>query len=92
MVSGNFTFEAISQLTTSEIIQAPTILTLNNTQAQIKIGTVTSFAETTVSVENGQRVTTLAEAQSSPVEDGIDIQVTPSITGDGFVAIDLSSG
>ena len=39
--------------------------------------------------ESGVTVRTLQEAESSPVTDGIIIQVTPHITSDGFVSIEL---
>ena len=41
--------------------------------------------------ESGVTVRTLKEAASSPITDGITIEVTPHITNDGFVSIDLSA-
>lgn len=88
-VSAQATFEAIATLTSTEIIQTPKLLTLDNSRAQIQIGREIRFAEETVTQESGVTVRTLQEAESSPVTDGIIIQVTPHITSDGFVSIEL---
>jgi len=90
-ISAQATFEAIATLTSTEIIQTPKILTLDNTEALIQIGREIRFAEETVTQESGVTVRTLQEAESSPVEDGILIKVTPAITSDGFVSIKLSA-
>jgi type IV pilus assembly protein PilQ len=90
-ISAQATFEAIATLGSTEIIQTPKILTLDNTQASIQIGREIRFAEETVTQESGVTVRTLQEAESSPVEDGILIQVTPHITSDGYVAIELTA-
>jgi type IV pilus assembly protein PilQ len=88
-VSGAVTFEAIATLLSTEIIQTPQILTLDNTKASIFIGHELHYAEETVTVESGISKTTLKEAQSSPVKDGITIEVTPHITSDGYVSLEL---
>jgi len=90
-VGGNVTFEAITSLNSTEILQEPQLLTLDNTEAKIFIGRKVSFAEETVSNENGVLIRTLQEAKSSPIEDGITITVTPSITTDGFVSLKLDA-
>jgi type IV pilus assembly protein PilQ len=88
-LSGQATFEAIATLGSTEIIQTPQLLTLDNTKASIKIGREIRFAEQTVTQESGVTVVTLKEAASSPVTDGITIDVTPHITNDGYVSIEL---
>jgi len=90
--SADFTFEALSQLESTEILQAPQILTLDNQPAKILIGTEIHYAQTTITQNpNGSgSLITLQEASTSPVHDGITINVTPHITSDGFVSIDLS--
>jgi type IV pilus assembly protein PilQ len=91
--SADFAFEAISTLSSAELLQAPQLLTLDNTPATIKIGREIRYAESTISESGGvgtQQVT-LKEAQGSPVKDGIDITVTPHITSDGFVSIILKA-
>jgi len=90
-ISGQATFEAIATLGSTEIIQTPQLLTLDNSKATIKIGREIRFAEQTVTQESGVTVVTLKEAASSPVSDGITIEVTPHITNDGFVSIELSA-
>jgi type IV pilus assembly protein PilQ len=88
-VSAQASFEAIASLSSTEIIQTPKLLTLDNSAATITIGKERHFAEETVTQESGVTKTTLAEASSSPVKDGITIAVTPHITSDGYVSIEL---
>jgi len=90
-ISGQATFEAIATLGSTEIIQTPQLLTLDNSKASIKIGREIRFAEQTVTQESGVTVVTLKEAASSPVSDGITIDVTPHITNDGYVSIELAA-
>ena len=89
--SGGVTFEAINTLTSTEILQEPTLLTLDNTPAVIYIGREIRFAEETVTQENNSVVRSLKEASTSPVKDGVTITVTPQITADGFVTITLDA-
>jgi len=95
--SGNFTaafaFEAITTLSSAEVLQAPQVLTLDNTMAKIRIGKEIHYAETTVTQNpNGSgSLITLKEATSSPVKDGITIELTPHITTDGFVSVELKA-
>jgi type IV pilus assembly protein PilQ len=90
--SADFTFEALSQLESTEILQAPQILTLDNQPAKIMIGSEIHYAQTTITQNPGGvgSLVTLTEATTSPVHDGITINITPHITSDGFVSIDLS--
>ncbi|MBA3937526.1 MAG: hypothetical protein H0X38_08690 [Planctomycetes bacterium] len=91
-LTADFAFEAISTLGSTEILQAPQVLTLDNTAAKIRIGQEIHYAETTVTQDtNGNPIITLKEASSSPVKDGITITVTPHITTDGFISIELAA-
>lgn len=87
----SLTFEALQTLTSTEVLQAPTILTLNNSEARIKVGNIIRFAAQETTAVDGVTTTTLSEASTSPVEDGIEIVVTPHITTDGFVSIELTA-
>jgi type II secretory pathway component GspD/PulD (secretin) len=95
--SGNFSaqlaFEALTTLSSSEILQAPQILTLDNRPATIRIGREIHYAETTITQNpNGSgSLITLKEASASPVKDGVEIKVTPHITSDGFVSIEMEA-
>lgn len=91
--SATFAFEALTTLSSSEVLQAPQVLTLDNTKALIRIGREIHYAETTITQNpNGSgSLITLKEASSSPVKDGITIELTPHITSDGFVSIELSA-
>ncbi len=90
-VSAALSFEAIATFASTEIIQTPHLLTLDNRPAEIRIGREIRFAESTVTSTQNTSTITLAEARSSPVTDGILIQVTPHITSDGFVSMELVS-
>ncbi len=89
--SVNAVFEAISTLSSTKVLQSPQVLTLDNTLAFIDIGRKLHFAEETVTTENGIATRTLKESSASPVNDGIKISVTPTITNDGFVRIALDA-
>jgi type IV pilus assembly protein PilQ len=91
--SATFAFEALTTLSSSEVLQAPQVLTLDNTKAVIRIGREIHYAETTITQNpNGSgSLVTLKEASSSPVKDGITIELTPHITSDGFVSIELKA-
>ena len=91
--SATFAFEALTTLSSAEVLQAPQVLTLDNTKATIRIGREIHYAETTITQNpNGSgSLITLKEASSSPVKDGITIDLTPHITSDGFVSIELSA-
>ena len=89
LLSAGAVFEAIATLGSTDIVQSPQILTLDNTEAEIVIGREIRFAEQSITQENGTTVRTLKEAQTSPVKDGIQIKVRPHISADGFVQISL---
>lgn len=91
LTSANMTFEAIASLTSTDVIQSPQVLTLDNTEAEIVIGRELRFAEETVTTDNGVTTRTLKEASTSPVKDGIRIKLKPHITADGFVQIGLDA-
>ena len=91
LLSAAAAFEAIATLDSTDIIQSPQILTLNNKEAEIVIGREIRFAEQSVTTENGVSVRTLKEAQTSPVKDGIRIKVRPRISADGYVELDLDA-
>ena len=91
--SATFAFEALTTLSSAEVLQAPQVLTLDNTPALIRIGREIHYSETTITQNpNGSgSLITLKEASSSPVKDGITIELTPQITSDGYVSIKLKA-
>lgn len=89
--SASFTFEAIASLSSTDVIQSPQVLTLDNTEAEIVVGREIRFAEETVTTDNGVTNRTLKEASTSPVKDGISIKIKPHVTADGFVQIQLEA-
>ena len=84
-------FEAVASLNSTDIIQSPQILTLDNTEAEVTLGGELHFAEESVSTENGQTIRSLKEAATSPVKDGILIKLKTHITADGYVRIELEA-
>ncbi|MFM2090039.1 MAG: hypothetical protein RLZZ127_528 [Planctomycetota bacterium] len=90
-LSANMVFEMLSKLNSTEILQSPQLLTLDNTEALIEIGNEIRYAEATQTSQDGSVTTTLSEAGSSPVKDGIMVKVTPIITGDGMVRIKIEA-
>ncbi|MEK7415345.1 MAG: secretin N-terminal domain-containing protein, partial [Planctomycetota bacterium] len=91
LTSASLTFEAIASLTSTDILQSPQVLTLDNTEATIVIGRELHFAEETVATDNGVTTRTLKEASTSPVKDGVNIKVKPHITADGYIQIVLEA-
>lgn len=93
--SASATFQAIASLGSTDIIQSPQILTLDNTEAEITIGRERHFAEqtktTTGTGDQKESDVTMKEASTSPVSDGIRIKVKPHITADGFVQVELDA-
>ena len=89
LLSAAAAFEAIATLDSTDIIQSPQVLTLDNKEAKFVIGRELRFAEQSITQENGTTVRTLKEAQTSPVKDGINVKVTPRISADGYVEITL---
>jgi type IV pilus assembly protein PilQ len=90
-LSANMVFEMLSKLNSTEILQSPQLLTLDNTEAEIQIGREIRYAEATQTAQDGNVTTTLSEAGSSPVKDGITVKIRPTITGDGFVLLNLET-
>jgi type IV pilus assembly protein PilQ len=84
-------FELLAQLNSTQILQAPQLLTKNTEQAQLIIGGKTRFAEvkSTTAPETGVNSKTLAEAASSPIETGVKIKVRPIIKNDGRIELEL---
>jgi type IV pilus assembly protein PilQ len=92
LTKAGLAFEAIATLKTTEILQSPQILAIDNTEAELRIGRELHFAEEEIATQdNGQVIKSLKEASTSPVKDGITIKVKPHITGDGWVGIELEA-
>ncbi|MHC5067549.1 MAG: secretin N-terminal domain-containing protein [Planctomycetota bacterium] len=91
LLSGDYTFEAAASLVSSEVIQAPTVMALDNREAVISLTRSQSYAEEITTLVDGEVVRSLQEATGSPLESGIVVTVTPHITSDGFVAMDIEA-
>ena len=90
-VSGALSLEAVSTLTSSEVLSAPSVLTTDNTEATIEIVEVVRWAEQDIAEGDGEgdAIVALEEGEGSPLEVGMKIKVTPHITSDGFVSMSL---
>lgn len=91
ITSASYTFQALATLATTEIIQTPSILTLNNTQAELNIIERLRWAQVNTTSEEGVTTRELVQADESPLTVGIRIQVTPTITDDGYVIMQLDT-
>lgn len=86
----NFLLQLLHTYGSTEIIQTPTILTLDNVQATMHIGTVTRYAEFRSSTDtSGTSTSGFQEADGSPVRAGIQLSITPHITQDGYVQMKI---
>ena len=84
---GDFTglINAVSQVGTLEVLSRPSILVRHNQQATITIGQEVPFVRNTRVTDTGQIINTIE------YEDiGIILQVTPRVTADGWVDMEVS--
>jgi MSHA type pilus biogenesis protein MshL len=74
-----------------EVISQPRIRTLNNQTALIKVGTETPFfAETFQSVQSQSGNQTFSGDQITTITVGTILSITPQISGDDWVSLDIS--
>jgi len=86
----NFLMQLLHTYGSTEIVQTPTLLTLDNTEATMHIGTVTRYAEFRSSTDtSGTSTSGFQEASGSPVRAGISLSITPHITQDGYVQMKI---
>lgn len=75
----------------TQVLSSPRIATMNNQKALLKVGTddffVTSISTTTNSTGNSS--TTTPNIGVQPFFSGISLDVTPSITADGFITLHI---
>ena len=96
--SGSFSFndgdfegvlEALQEQGTVNVVSQPRILTLNNQPALIKVGTDQSFFSSTVTQGTGGTGNIVTE-QVRTVTSGLVLSVTPQISQDGWIIMDVS--
>ena len=84
-----FLFEALQTIGRTEIISSPRIAALHNQEAKVLIGTRQPYVtETTTTPGSGASVT--AESVTF-VDVGVNLTVTPKITRDGFVMMEIKT-
>lgn len=81
--------EALHEQGQVKIVSQPRILTLNNQPALIKVGTDQSFFSSTTTIGTGTAGNTVTE-QVRTVTSGLVLSVTPQISQDGWIMMDVS--
>ncbi len=81
--------EALSEQGTVTVVSQPRILTMNNQPALIKVGTDQSFFSSTVTQGTGGTGNIIRE-QVRTVTSGLVLSVTPQISQDGWIIMDVS--
>ncbi|MHC4916457.1 MAG: secretin N-terminal domain-containing protein [Planctomycetota bacterium] len=83
------TLRFVKTRTSGSIVQAPSIIALDNEEATIHVGKKIRYAEFyTESTEGGGIVSGFREASDSPINEGIQVLVIPHVTGpDGNVLL-----
>ncbi|MCZ7647082.1 MAG: hypothetical protein M5U26_17805 [Planctomycetota bacterium] len=75
-------FEAVKSKTSGRVVQAPQLMTLDNEEATIQVGTLFRYAESFVAnTEGGGNVSGFREANGSPIKLGIQLLIIPHVTG-----------
>ncbi len=78
----NAFFEMIRTKTNSRIVQSPQLITMDNEEATIQVGSLIRYAESFVAnTEGGGNVSGFREASGSPINEGLQLFIIPHVTG-----------
>ena len=85
----NAVLSALQNQGTVDVLSSPTIATLNNQPAVIRVGTQDVFFTTTTQVD--PRTGTIVQTSVTPaaINEGIVLDVTPQISDDGIITMDI---
>lgn len=85
----NAVISALSNQGTVDVLSNPTVATLNNQPAVIRVGTQDVFFTTTTQVD--PRTGTIVQTAVTPstINEGIVLDVTPQISDDGIITMDI---
>ncbi len=85
----NAVISALSNQGTVDVLSNPTVATLNNQPAVIRVGTQDVFFTTTTQVD--PRTGTIIQTAVTPstINEGIVLDVTPQISDDGIITMDI---
>jgi len=85
----NADISALSNQGTVDVLSNPTVATLNNQPAVIRVGTQDVFFVTTTQVD--PRTGTIVQTAVTPstINEGIVLDVTPQISDDGIITMDI---
>ncbi|MFP4673589.1 MAG: type II secretion system protein GspD [Opitutales bacterium] len=77
---------ALETLNDVELVSNPTVVTMNNEKAEIKITEEFPQPEFTFNAETGQRQ---FDGLGEPIDVGITLEVTPTVNAAGFINLDI---
>jgi len=86
----NSVIEALSEQGNVKIISQPKVRTLNNQPAMIKVGVDKTFFRKEQSTTTGTATTTASTDVPQVVTEGIVLAITPQISADGWIMMDIS--
>ncbi len=88
---GNYSalIQALNQRGTVNVLSSPTVATLNNQPAIMRVGTQDVFFTTTTQVD--PRTGTIIQTATTPntINVGVVLDVTPQISGDGIITMNI---
>ena len=80
--------QALSQHGTVNVLSSPTVSTLNNQAAVMRVGTQDVFFTTTTQVDSTGRIVQSSTAPAT-INVGVVLDVTPQISGDGIITMNI---
>ena len=85
----NALIQALNQRGTVNVLSSPTVATLNNQPAIMRVGTQDVFFTTTTQVD--PRTGTIVQTATTPntINVGVVLDVTPHISGDGIITMNI---
>jgi len=86
----NTIISALSEQGNVQIISQPKVRTLNNQPAMIKVGVDKTFFRKEQSTTTGTATTTASTDVPQVVTEGIVLAITPQISADGWIMMDIS--
>ncbi len=86
----NSVIEALSEQGNVKVISQPKVRTLNNQPAMIKVGVDKTFFRKEQETTTGTATTTASTDVPQVVTEGIVLAITPQISADGWIMMDIS--
>ena len=88
---GNFSalVQALNQRGTVNVLSSPTVATLNNQPAVMRVGTQDVFFTTTTQVDPRTGTIVQTATQANTINEGVVLDVTPNISADGIITMNI---